>query len=214
MKPLSDAEEEILESFWVELQENKNQPDLDSLKDDSAFNDLVEKGYIDLEKKDLLTSKGFEEAKKCIRRHRLAERLVADILDVKDSLVHETGCKFEHGLHYGVEDNICILLGHPKTCTHGKPIPPGDCCKSYQKDPKRMIVSLKDMQSNDKGKVSYLNTHDKDVLKKLISMGILPGSQIKLLHRYPSFVFDVGSSTFAIDEELAEHIFVLKFDVM
>jgi Fe2+ transport system protein FeoA len=68
---------------------------------------------------------------------------------------------------------------------------------------------LKELTPGKIGKVSYINTQDKEVLKKLISMGIQPGIKIKLLHRFPSFVFEVGNSCFAVDKELAENIYVL-----
>jgi DtxR family Mn-dependent transcriptional regulator len=209
MYKLSDAQEEILESLWIEIKENKNKPNTKVLKDELAFQELIVRGLIDLSQEGLLTKQGQKEAEKCVRRHRLAERLISDLLDAKDSVIHEASCKFEHGLHYGLEDNICTLLGHPKTCPHGKSIPPGACCRSFEKVPKRLIVSLKDLSAGSSGKISYINTQDREVLKKLIAMGILPGNQIKLLHRFPSFVFEMKNSSFAIDKDLAENIHVL-----
>ncbi len=209
MYKLTDAQEEILESLWIEIEENRDKPNTKVLKDEVAFQELITKNLVDLGKDSLLTKEGLKEAEKCVRRHRLAERLISDLLDAKDSVIHEASCKFEHGLHYGLEDNICTLLGHPKTCPHGKRIPPGSCCKSFEKIPKRMIVCLKDLSSGDAGKISYINTQDKEVLRKLIAMGILPGNKIKLLHRFPSFVFEMNNSSFAIDKDLAENIHVL-----
>ena len=210
MYKLTDSEEEILESLWIEIIEDKVKPDTKLLKDEQAFSALIDKGLVNIESDEVLTPEGLREARGCVRRHRLAERLVADILDVKDPLIHEASCKLEHGLHYGIEDNVCTFLGHPRTCPHGKNIPQGACCKSFDKIPKRLIVSLKEMARGALGKVSYINTQDKDILKKLISMGVLPGNQIRLLHRFPSFVFEMNNSSFAIDKDLAENIFVLS----
>ncbi len=209
MYRLSDNEEEILESLWIEVQENATVPNKRLIQDEAAFSELVDKGLIDPVKDTLLTASGLKEAEKCIRRHRLAERLLGDILNVKDPLIHEASCKFEHGLHHGLEDNVCTLLGHPKTCPHAKIIPPGECCKKLEAVPKRLIVSLKELSPGDFGKVSYINIQDKEILKKLIAMGILPGNEIKLLHRFPSFVFEMGKTNFAIDKDLAENIYVL-----
>ena len=209
MYKLSDAQEEILESLWIEIEEKKEKPNTMVLKDEPAFQELVDKGLIDINKSNLFTKEGLGEARGCVRRHRLAERLVADVLDVRDPLMHEASCKLEHGLHYGLEDNVCTLLGHPKVCPHGKNIPSGSCCQSFEKTPKRLIVTLHDMATGDSGKISYINTHDSEILKKLISMGILPGNKIKLLHRFPSFVFEMDNSSFAVDQDLAENIHVL-----
>lgn len=212
MYKLTDGEEEILESLWIEIIENKKKPDTKILKDEEAFEDLIDKKIIDTSKDNLFTAKGLKEAEKCVRRHRLAERLVSDILEASDPVIHEAGCKFEHGLHHGLEDTVCTLLGHPRTCPHGKQIPPGECCKRLEKKPKRLIVSLKELNPGQAGKVSYINTGDSEVLKKLISMGVLPGNKIKLSHRFPSYVFEMGNSSYAVDNELAENIHVLLLD--
>ncbi|MFH1875956.1 MAG: metal-dependent transcriptional regulator [Candidatus Omnitrophota bacterium] len=209
MDKLSDREEEVLEFLWIETQEHKKKPGLDVLRDEPELSSLTEKGFLDLKNEALLTEKGLAEAALCVRRHRLAERLLADIFDVKDPLMHEASCKFEHGLHAGLQDNICTLLGHPRTCPHGKTIPPGACCKQFETVPKRFIVPLRELSPGEGGRISYISTHDAEVVRKLIAMGILPGVGIELLHRFPSFVFRMGGSTFAIDHDLAEHIFVL-----
>ncbi len=209
MYKLSDGAEEILESLWVETEEKKRKPDLSVLRDDPSLNELIDKGYIDLDKENFLTAAGLKEAEKCIRRHRLAERLLTDILDVKGNALHEASCKFEHGLHYGLEDSICTLLGHPTKCIHGKPIPPGECCKKAEKVPQQLIVPLKELRHNETARISYINTQDQDSLKKLLAMGILPGNTIKMLHRFPSFVFEMGNANFAIDKDLAENIHVM-----
>ena len=76
------------------------------------------------------TREGEERARTVIRRHRLAERLFVDVLSIRDDHeVEESACKFEHILSPEVTDKMCTLLGHPKACPHGSPIPPGDCCK-------------------------------------------------------------------------------------
>ena len=76
-----------------------------------------------------LTSRGRQRAADIIRRHRLAERLFTDSLAMdSESEIEEQACKFEHILSTEATDKICAFLGHPKTCPHGAPIPPGPCC--------------------------------------------------------------------------------------
>jgi DtxR family transcriptional regulator, Mn-dependent transcriptional regulator len=209
MQRLTDKEEEILESLWIQIKESKKTPDISVLRDDPEWKALIEKGFIDLSVPEYLTGRGWEEARQCVRRHRLSERLLADIFAVKDPLMHEASCKFEHGLHHGLEDNICTLLGHPRTCPHGKSIPEGPCCKGFSKTPTMLINTLKELAVGDRGKISYINTQDGEVLKKLIAMGILPGNEIKLLHKFPSYVFEMNRTNFAVDAEIAQHIHVL-----
>jgi DtxR family transcriptional regulator, Mn-dependent transcriptional regulator len=209
MHKLDEKEEEILECLWIQVKETKKTPDMVVLKDDPALKTLVEKGYIDLSLPEYLTQQGLEEARLCVRRHRLSERLLKDIFSVKDPFMHEASCKFEHGLHHGLEDNICTLLGHPKTCPHGKPIPPGPCCSEFDRSPKPLINTLQELSVGDRGRISYINTTDQEALKKLIAMGILPGNEIALLHKFPSYVFEMNHSHFAVDKEMAQHIHVL-----
>src|SRR3954470_17620487 len=77
-----------------------------------------------------LTPRGRERAGSIIRRHRLAERLFTDSLAMdSETEIEQQACKFEHILSPEATDKICTFLGHPKTCPHGAPIPPGPCCK-------------------------------------------------------------------------------------
>ncbi len=75
-----------------------------------------------------LTPTGSQRARDVVRRHRLAERLFKDTFSVDETEAHTQACKFEHIISPELDQRICTFLGHPKTCPHGNPIPPGDCC--------------------------------------------------------------------------------------
>ena len=76
-----------------------------------------------------LTDRGRKKAADIIRRHRLAERLFTDSLALdSETEIEQQACKFEHILSPEATDKICTFLGHPRTCPHGAPIPPGTCC--------------------------------------------------------------------------------------
>ena len=155
-----------------------------------------------------LTDKGRSEGEKIVRRHRLAERLFSDVLDFKKELVHPVSCQFEHLLHENMEDNICILLGHPRTCPHGQRIPPGECCRKSEKQTGKVVARLSSLTANQKGKVAYIQTKDHKKLQKLMAMSVLPGLSVTLLQTFPSYVFQIGQSQFAIDKDLAESIYI------
>jgi putative ABC transport system ATP-binding protein len=80
-----------------------------------------------------LTPVGSQRARDVVRRHRLAERLFKDTFSIDDSEAHTQACKFEHIISPELDQRICTFLGHPKTCPHGNPIPPGDCCDGKSK---------------------------------------------------------------------------------
>ncbi len=80
-----------------------------------------------------LTLMGSQRARDVVRRHRLAERLFKDTFSIDDSEAHTQACKFEHIISPELDQRICTFLGHPKTCPHGNPIPPGECCNGKSK---------------------------------------------------------------------------------
>ena len=76
------------------------------------------------------TERGRQRAADIIRRHRLAERLFMETLHMQDEQeIEQQACKFELILSPEATEKICTFLGHPKTCPHGSPIPPGQCCQ-------------------------------------------------------------------------------------
>jgi putative ABC transport system ATP-binding protein len=80
-----------------------------------------------------LTPVGSQRARDVVRRHRLAERLFKDTFSIDESEAHTQACRFEHIISPELDQRICTFLGHPKTCPHGNPIPPGDCCDGQPK---------------------------------------------------------------------------------
>src|SRR3989338_8834623 len=208
---LSERAEEILEALAIQQEEQGKKPlDLGPVRDDPGLEELIKLGYV---RKDVdhihLLDKGKLEALAAIRRHRLAERLLTDVLDIKRQAVDEVSCKFEHLLHKGLEDNVCTILGHPKVCPHGKPIPPGECCRQRQiKGFLRFIAPLSDLEVKDKGRVAYLHAKDASQMQKLMNIGVLPGIPVHLLQKFPSYVVSIRQSQFAIDKELASAIYI------
>ncbi|HEV2420452.1 MAG TPA: ATP-binding cassette domain-containing protein [Candidatus Acidoferrales bacterium] len=77
-----------------------------------------------------LTDRGKHRARGVVRRRRLAERLFTDTFAISNAEADSQACKFEHIISPELDERICSFLGHPKTCPHGKPIPPGPCCES------------------------------------------------------------------------------------
>ncbi|MAG13363.1 MAG: hypothetical protein CMN78_02075 [Spirochaetales bacterium] len=205
----SEQAEELLERLWILTQEH-DVPGVEAPGlDERAVNSLVAERAISVND-DLvtLTPSGREEACSVVRRHRLAERLLVDVLGAKTELIHDKACKFEHILDRGLDDRICALLGHPRICPHGSPIPPGDCCRRNIEQTDRIVSALSRLKKNQGGKVAYIGAEEQDVLQKLMSMGVLPGTKIELIQQFPSYVFQSGNSQFAVDRQIADSIYV------
>ncbi|MEE9459796.1 MAG: metal-dependent transcriptional regulator [Candidatus Bathyarchaeia archaeon] len=212
MTNLSDESEEILERLWITGKENKKICTLkkfDLTENDAGLKELRSLKLINFMADKLeLTTTGLNEAAKVIRRHRLAERLLTDIIDASKDFLEEAACKFEHGLRRGVDENICVLLGHPRLCPHGRPIPQGKCCLEEIHQTPRIISKLSDVIAGQEGDVAYLQTKDSKKLQRMISMGILPGTRIKMIQTFPTYVFQLGLSQVAVDKEIADEIYL------
>ncbi|GAB63146.1 MAG: transcriptional regulator [Candidatus Jettenia sp.] len=209
------CQEEILELIWT-MEEENDKVDKDVLLKKVDLPDaerhikaLVEESYIIItNKKVQLTKKGRVDARLIIRRHRLAERLLHDVLEVKEDTMDSSACKFEHFLDEEVTASICTLLGHPVSCPHGKAIPPGDCCEKANKEIRPVVMPLTELRSGDEARISYIVTKYHQRLDKLSSMGLVPGVQIRLHQRQPTYVIQMGETQIALDSAIAQSIYV------
>jgi len=209
------SQEEILELIWtIEEESEKVERDLLIKKihlptAEQILNTLIHENYVTItDNKVELTKKGRADARLVIRRHRLAERLLNDVLDVKEDAMDSSACKFEHILDEEVTASICTLLGHPVTCPHGKAIPTGECCEKANKEIRPVVMPLSELRSGDKAKVSYIVTKYHGRLDRLSSMGLLPGVQIRLHQRQPTYVIQMGETQIALDSAIARDIYV------
>ena len=207
---ISEAAQEVLEKLWVETVDKGADPgDLKEIATESVVKELIKaKHIICSDNKARLTPEGREEARGIIRRHRLAERLLHDVLDVGGEDMEDSACGLEHILSEGVEESICILLGHPTECPHGRPIPPGKCCREGREMAERVISPLSELGKGRRGKIAYIHTKNHSNLPKLLAMGILPGTPVEVIQTFPSYVFQVGQTQVAVDAEIANEIFV------
>jgi DtxR family transcriptional regulator, Mn-dependent transcriptional regulator len=86
---------------------------------------LVDGGWVELagDRRLSLTTKGRGLATSIVRRHRLAERLLVDVIGLEWEKVHAEAARWEHAISADVEEKLVLLLGDPATCPHGNPIP-------------------------------------------------------------------------------------------
>jgi len=90
-----------------------------------AIRGLVDDGLVEVEDGRLLslTPAGIELADNVVRRHRVAERILTDLLELPWHVAHEEAHRLEHGLSDRVVDAAMVVMGNPTTCPHGSPIP-------------------------------------------------------------------------------------------
>ena len=213
----NELRDEILEMLWTLREKGSSKySNLVNAIDSSDVAEVIHK----MEKSDMLavsgedvelTDRGEERARDLIRRHRLAERLFHDVLDVSMKESEETACEIEHFLSPSVTDSVCSFLGHPPTCPHGKPIPRGDCCSKYRAEVKPLVMKMRELETGAKGRIVFIVPSDDSRLERLASMGLIPGSIIRLKQKRPSFVLEIDQTTLAIDSLIADEIYVKHF---
>lgn len=208
--------EECLSVIWEEKE--RKVTDRKSLQEmfvakvnEDCLDELLREGYVSEEGQSIrLNARGETIARDIIRRERLAERLLIDVLEVPRHEMDSSACALEHILSKEVEASICTLLGHPKECPHGLPIPPGECCQKAKGMLESLVVPVTKLAPGDVGKIVYVLTHKHPQLHKLMSLGIVPGVNLSVHQTSPSYVIQVEETQVALEEEIAREIYVKR----
>jgi DtxR family Mn-dependent transcriptional regulator len=179
----------------------------------TILKELERRGLISLrDNKVILEEDGERRAGAIVRRHRLAEILLSEVLELEEKHIHPEACKFEHILSPEVTESVCTFLGHPPTCPHGKAIPRGQCCKKFGAEIKPLVFSLKELSTGGKAKIIFITSKYHSRLDRLGALGFIPGSVIRLHQKKPSYVVKLGETDLALDEDICREIYVRKLD--
>jgi len=208
-------DEELLEYIWVTAEE-QGSTNIKSLyeKFDKetagvVLSEMVQKKLLTIHDSVILLSEtGQKKAMPIIRRHRLAERLLNDVLGVSDEVFERGACQFEHFINEDIVTSICTLLGHPAVCPHGKMIPPGECCSRAKRKLQPVLGPLSRLRAGVKAKVVYITTGSQISSEWLSSVGVVPGLKFKVHHRKPSLVIQFKETQLALDDDIAKNIYV------
>jgi len=208
--------EELLELIWT--MREKGVSDLDRLLETTP--DVEANHILRLMIKDdlfdvdgnrvVLKERGEEKAREIIRRHRLTERLLSEIFEMSEEEVEEEACKLEHILSPSVTESVCTFLGHPPTCIHGKPIPRGECCAKFKKEMKPLVIPLDELGLGEEGRIVFIAPKSHQRLDRLSTLGIVPGSIVRMHQKNPSHVLQIGETTLALDKDIVKDIYVKK----
>ncbi len=155
-----------------------------------------------------LTDAGQAQAREVVRRHRLAEVLFHQVLDLPMEVTESHACHVEHVLTPQATDAVCSFLGHPPLCPHGRLIPRGACCSSLSRRVATLICRLNDLSPGERGRVVLLAPRHRDRLDQLTDLGVTPGSILTLRQRKPSLVVEVDSTLLALEDEIAQGIYL------
>jgi DtxR family transcriptional regulator, Mn-dependent transcriptional regulator len=210
--PVAD---EVLERLWTMREEGRASLSREELRlpnageeVEAALNELAASRSIRLGERIELLEAGAERGRGIVRRHRLAEILFTEVLAVDLHDAEASACEFEHMLSERVVDRVCTFLGHPPKCPHGQAIPQGSCCHKFERKVDPLIMRLYDLPISAAGKIVFIAPKSAARLNRLATLGVLPGTDIRLLQRKPSIVIDCGETSIALEEEIAYEIYV------
>ena len=168
---------------------------------------LRDEGYVEIRGRSLmLTLQGRSKAESVVRKHRLAERLLTDIIGLPWEKAHMEAGRWEHVISDEVEALLVERLGHPTTCPHGNPIPGAGGVA-----PKMMVLADRDLGEHVRlERVTELVELDQDSLTYLSSHGFVPGTEATVTSRAPdgTMILDLGAGTIALGPSLAQQLFV------
>jgi DtxR family Mn-dependent transcriptional regulator len=125
-----------------------------------------------------LTKEGRAIALQVLRRHRLSERLLSDVLRMKWDRIHEAACQLEHGVTEEVARNIEKLLEQPPTCPHGNPIP--TLSGRIADEP---TTPLSTLSPGAEGTVTRITDESQTMLERIERLGLKPGVHVKVVDR-------------------------------
>jgi DtxR family Mn-dependent transcriptional regulator len=184
---------------------------------------LVRDGYVEMDNKRqvTLTDAGNQAAEAVLRRHRLTERFLVDMLGMQWHQVHEEACRLEHFISGAVEERVIASLHNPTTCPHGNPIPGSvPSARTYLKDQgairlstlargeKATVLLISEVVEDEEGLILYL--HEK---------GLTPGTLLTVLfqdagnesgNQQEDFRLQVEGREVRISEAVASKIWVTR----
>jgi DtxR family Mn-dependent transcriptional regulator len=162
-----------------------------------------------------LTHEGRRQATSVMRKHRLAECLLIDVIGMEWEEVHIEACRWEHVMSDSVERRIAALLGAPTACPHGNPIPGLDELGTLpaQVDGLGPLVTLQQAAAggSDKAVVRRISEQiqpDADIMRDLRSAGVQPGRTVQLTADGDRLQLTTADGSTTVDDTTARHVFV------
>ena len=154
-----------------------------------------------------LEEDGLCQALAVIRRHRLWERFLTDMLGLSWDVVHDEACKLEHAASEAITERLADLLDQPESCPHGKPMPLPGCVVVSSGE----VISLAALESGQGGTVAYVGREEPELLRYLEQLHLFPGTEVTVEQVAPfdgPLTIRVGEEVSVIGRNVAETIFM------
>jgi DtxR family transcriptional regulator, Mn-dependent transcriptional regulator len=161
-----------------------------------------------------LTEAGEAKAMRVMRKHRLTERLLTDVIGLEWSLVHEEACRWEHVVSEEVEKRLVAILDHPHSSPYGNPIPGlgelGEDCPSedFRSGVQPLTTSALEGRRVVVRRLGEPLQTDVPLLARLHAAGLLPGAEVVAKAASSGVEVSVGEGVVDLTPAEASHVFV------
>jgi DtxR family Mn-dependent transcriptional regulator len=162
-----------------------------------------------------LTDTGRKQAIAVMRKHRLAERLLADIIGLEWDQLHIEACRWEHVMSEAVERRIVALLDKPLVCPHGNPIPglqelglPYASTKDMSQLPTLSSSATGEGCSVTIMRISEHLQPDDELMRELSAAGVIPGQVVTLTRATGGIEISSGTHSTVLSADVTDGIFV------
>ena len=202
LRTVLELEEEGIPALRARLAERL---DLSAPSVSEGVSRLAADGLVKLDKdrRVTLTATGRELANRVLRKHRLAERLLVDVLGVEPEHVHEEACRWEHVISDHVEEKLVAFLGNPSTSPYGNPIP-GSEADDY------VVLTLADATA-DRVRIERISEQlqgNHDVMHALEELGVHAGDEVAVTRDGDRLSLNHGGQSFDVDDDSARLLYV------
>ena len=172
-----------------------------------------------------LTEDGLAKATRVMRKHRLAERLLTDVIGLEWSYVHDEACRWEHVMSERVERRLVELLDHPRHSPYGNPIPGLDelgdpsAPEGFLDGVVSLVAHTRTVPGTSEVVVGRLGEPlqtDPGLLERLVGAGVLPGARVRVevVDGMVSVGADGAELVLDLPEDVARHVFVVASDAL
>lgn len=155
-----------------------------------------------------LTPKGERAVLQILRKRRLAERLLTDMLGMKWTEVHATAASLAHGITSELADVLEKVLKNPATCPHGNPIPNSS---GNFKQPKTEFLA--ELSSGEEATLASVTINKKDFLRYLEKVGLVPGASVRVEEKCPfdgALIVNIGGTRIPVGKYVASSIRIAR----
>jgi DtxR family transcriptional regulator, Mn-dependent transcriptional regulator len=179
---------------------------------------LVLEGYLEVSHRVVaLTPKGRAQAERVVRKHRLAERLLIDVIGLEWEDVHVEACRWEHVMSETVERRLLEILDHPTVSPYGNPIPgldelgEGPLAEEFLDGVESLDTIVSPVEQRVVvGRIAEPIQTDEELMAVLRRVGALPGKVITVARGAEGVLVGSAGETAEIDGEAASHLFVRR----